>query len=165
MTPKRAFHECYSEAPSGCWLWNRATTGRGYGSYARQPAHRFSWEKHAEEPIPEGIFVCHKCDVKNCVNPRHLFLGTPKDNMQDMIRKGRRVMGDPTKRQRGEDWKSSHAGLNPKGEAHAMAKLSEGIVLSIRANTDSTSAVARKYGISRKTVDQIRLRQTWRHLP
>lgn len=64
----------------------------GYGQFNTSiklvRAHRFSYELHFGK-IPQGMFVCHKCDIPNCVNPEHLFLGTPKDNTQDCIRKGR----------------------------------------------------------------------------
>lgn len=51
-------------------------------------AHRVSWELF-RGPIPNKLFVLHKCDNKNCINPDHLFLGTAKDNIHDCIRKGR----------------------------------------------------------------------------
>jgi len=79
---------------SGCWIWaefiNPVT---GYG-IVRSPfstsrvASRYSWELHFG-PIPAGLQVLHKCDVRSCVNPKHLFLGTCKDNLRDMVRKGR----------------------------------------------------------------------------
>jgi hypothetical protein len=78
---------------SGCWLWlsNRKSVG-GYGILrvrgTQTMAHRYAYEL-THGPIPEGLFVCHKCDVPACVNPDHLFLGTALDNTIDMIGKGR----------------------------------------------------------------------------
>src|SRR5262245_58279388 len=79
---------------SGCWLWDGSYSGGGYGTFyvggrlKQMPAHRFSYEVH-KGPIPEGLFVCHHCDVRECVNPDHLFVGTQSDNIQDMLIKKR----------------------------------------------------------------------------
>lgn len=90
--------ESYVRKSRGCWKWigtvNKQT---GYGQiyHAESPshyttAHRLGWILN-RGPIPKGIFVCHKCDVRDCVNPNHLFLGTHTDNMRDCARKGRVV--------------------------------------------------------------------------
>lgn len=77
-----------------CWLWTATHNGRGYGTILAAAgeekilAHRASRELHYG-PIPEGLVVCHHCDVRRCVRPDHLFLGTYKDNTQDMVQKGK----------------------------------------------------------------------------
>jgi hypothetical protein len=77
--------------PSGCWLWT-AGTRKGYGRIAIGRtsiyAHRFAFSE-AYGVIPDGLFVCHRCDVPLCVRPDHLFLGTPRDNIRDSVAKGR----------------------------------------------------------------------------
>lgn len=77
-----------------CWEWLGATDGHGYGAITNTAtsspikAHRLSYEIHYGE-IPEGKVICHHCDNPICVNPHHLFAGSPKDNMQDCSAKGR----------------------------------------------------------------------------
>lgn len=76
----------------GCWIFTGAWNRDGYGSirYAGKTigAHRIAYEAFIG-PIPEGMSVLHSCDVRACVNPDHLWLGTQDDNVQDMIAKGR----------------------------------------------------------------------------
>ena len=81
----------------GCWLWTGAIKSNGYGHIGSEgpggylkvrTTHRVSWELHFG-PIPAGLLVLHRCDVRNCVRPDHLFLGTHTDNMLDCIAKGR----------------------------------------------------------------------------
>jgi hypothetical protein len=84
--------------PDECWLWkgkdnfNKKTGKGGYGTYflnsTRISAHRFAY-MISIGPIPNGLCVLHKCDVRRCVNPSHLFSGTLLDNNRDMFRKGR----------------------------------------------------------------------------
>ena len=84
----------YKVDSNGCWLWQghcESKAGYGQVSYNGKsvPAHRMFYAELVG-PIPQGICVLHKCDVPQCVNPEHLFLGTQKDNTQDMISKGRK---------------------------------------------------------------------------
>ena len=80
------------ENENGCWIWSGNKTAHGYGKMCVNgvgtAAHRYSYSVH-KGPIPDGMFVCHTCDTPSCVNPDHLFVGTPKDNYDDMMKKGR----------------------------------------------------------------------------
>lgn len=93
LTAKERIEEFSIPVPeSGCWLWTRHLAEGGYGSFGEggkhHRAHRIAYEVYVG-PIPEGMFVCHKCDTRSCCNPDHLFLGTQSDNIKDMYRKGR----------------------------------------------------------------------------
>lgn len=109
-------------------------------------AHRFSWELH-NGPIPDGLKVLHKCDVRHCVNPDHLFLGTIKDNVDDMIQKGRKVI--------------------LKGQDNPRAKLTNNQVLQIKEElkTEKRHAdIAKEYGVSKSLVGMIHQNLIWRHV-
>lgn len=86
----RFLARCGKRSEAGCWLWSDIDDNR-YGQFRGMAAHRVSYELFREE-IPDGMFVCHHCDVPRCVNPDHLFLGTQKDNMQDKVSKGRHLV-------------------------------------------------------------------------
>ena len=151
-TLQERFDEKYAmDSDTGCWLWTASTNRAGYGQIqvARKVrgAHRVSYELHIG-PIPEGegahgTCVLHRCDVRRCVNPDHLFLGSNIDNAQDMSRKGRA----------------------PRGQANGQAKLTEQQALEIRADTRTGRAIATDYGISKTAVHLIKTRQSWAHLP
>ena len=133
------FHNSYQPVPeAGCWLWEGNMHSKGYGSFEfmrkTQSAHRVSWLIHFGD-IPDKLYVLHKCDTRCCVNPNHLFLGTPKDNTQDMIRKKR-----------------------------FWCKLTDEQVLAIRADPRSQCTIAREYNIGQSTVSNIKRREQWSHL-
>lgn len=132
-----------------CWLWKGAINGAGYGSLSVDGksvlAHRLSWDLFKQQKIG-GSFALHHCDVKNCVNPDHLFRGDQSLNILDAYAKGRAV---PTGRQ---------------GVLHPMSKLNEGDVRAILASASPLAETASIFGISEGTVRQIRGRKIWRHL-
>lgn len=148
-----------------CWEWTGARIPDGYGSVGRGGgrsqvgAHRVSWTL-AHGPIPAGLFVCHRCDNRGCVRPDHLFLGSPRANSEDMVRKGRTVSGE-----RHNSRTKPETVL--KGVKHGMARLSEQQVLEIRrrrANGEGWKPLGRAFGISGTHAKRIGTGENWRHL-
>lgn len=86
------------EKTDTCWLWTAAIHNTGYGKFAvggrSISAHRFSFFLHNGYCLESHLDVCHSCDVRHCVNPDHLFVGTRRDNMRDAKRKGRIAIGE-----------------------------------------------------------------------
>lgn len=118
-----------SEHSQGCWLWTGSKLLKsGYGRIKFQghafKAHRLSWILHFGS-IPDGLLVCHHCDNRLCVRPDHLFLGTPADNTDDMVAKGRQAKGD-------SHFSRTQVEKVLKGEKHGMAKISQDQAVSIR---------------------------------
>lgn len=137
-----------------CWLWIGALTTCGYGEIwfngKMLRSHRVSWLL-AHGAVPERAQVLHKCDVRACVNPAHLFLGTIQDNIDDKVAKGREAKGAKT------------ALL---GSLHSQAKLTEAVVLEIRrlAPTMTQTALAKRFGVACTTIWYIVNRRTWTHI-
>jgi len=133
-------------AENGCLLWT-GSLSNGYGSMRwdgrPQLTHRLAWI-NASGPIPEGLYVCHKCDVPACIEPSHLFLGTHQDNINDMVAKGRRT--------------------SLRGECHGKSKLTTSAILSIRADARFLRVIAADYGVSQSLIHAIRKGKVWRHL-
>lgn len=115
------------EPNSGCWLWAASTYGE-YGQFAIElhyaiGAHRASWLLH-NGPIPDGLFVLHKCDVKICVNPDHLFLGTNQDNLVDYVTKNPGKIGAhnsaKTECVNGHAYTPDNTGRDPRGHRFCL---------------------------------------------
>lgn len=134
-----------------CWPWTGSTNEHGYGAfhnklYSTRAAHRIAWQLFNKATIPGGMDCCHRCDNPPCCNPGHLFIGTHKENMLDAVAKGRTKKG-------------------VHGERHGRSKLSEVHVREILASRGvSKKALARKFGVSRETIEDITRRRSWRHI-
>jgi HNH endonuclease len=135
---------------NGCWTWNGNKDKDGYSIFGFRKktlkAHRISWQIHKKEKI-DGISVLHKCDNRECTNPDHLFLGMAKDNILDMIKKGRRVAA--------------------KGEKHSRAKLNNQNVIEIRNLVQkglTHRAIAKMFNVDNTLIRDIKSRKIWGHL-
>lgn len=132
------------EPNSGCVLWLGVINKRGYGRLRLGDgvvaAHRAAWSLR-NGPIPQGMYVCHKCDVPGCINPDHLWVGTPAENNADMLRKGRHVPA--------------------RGEGNGMSKLTDDAARKIFADPREYRFIADDYGVSPVTVCHIKKRRRW----
>jgi hypothetical protein len=132
-----------------CWEWQGAKIGKGYGQFQVRPhkcknAHRWAWRLYVGRLLDEDR-VCHKCDNPKCVNPNHLFVGTPVDNGQDMKAKGRSLFG----------------------ERNAKAKLTESDVFRIHAlSTEgrSTRQIAKVFKVSQAQISRIVRGARWENV-
>ena len=137
---------------TGCWDWTASCAGQGNygqikipGTRKQDYAHRVSYRINIGE-IPEGKYVLHRCDNPKCVNPNHLFLGSAKDNAQDMKSKNRHL----------------------PGEKNSMSVLTTKDVVAIRAMVDagiSQDSIANRFCDSQMTISRIKRRLLWSHVP
>jgi hypothetical protein len=133
---------------SVCIIWRGSYDTKGYGRVKIRgkyhKAHRIAYEA-AVGPIPEGLFICHRCGNPACVNPEHLYAGTQKENCADRDRHGR----------------------TPRGIDHHRAKLTPEKVLSIRARGAQGARqkqIAQEFGISATQVRNVQKRKQWGHV-
>lgn len=131
--------------PRDCWNWQGKIESNGYGRIKvagrMVSAHRSVWVD-VYGPIPDGLYVLHRCDNRSCANPYHLFLGTNDENMADMVAKGRA----------------------PRGERNKASKLTEADVRAIRVSTEGRGILAERYSVTTANIGMIQRRATWRHV-
>lgn len=136
-----------------CWLWTGAIVKKAkYGRFNVDgeivSAHVHAWERANVCKVPVNpatgrkFDVCHTCDVRHCVRPEHLFLGTRKHNMEDAVSKGRQA----------------------RGELQGHAKLTASDVRAIRASDKSQTELAVEYDVTPSNIHYILKRYTWKHV-
>ncbi|CAN5814747.1 HNH endonuclease [soil metagenome] len=133
---------------TSCWLWTGATQN-GYGVLNIEKqlirSNRFVYSLIFGD-IPAGMFVCHRCDVRGCCRPSHLFLGTNTDNMRDAVQKGR----------------------TRQGEKHPLSALTTAQVIEIRrlcaAHVQSMRSIAKIYGVRHQAISKIVHKKRWKHV-
>lgn len=133
---KTWFESTVIKSAFGCWLWPGRLMNKGYGETSfrgkHMLIHRIAWILwHGE--IPNGLWVLHDCDTRQCCNPEHLFLGTAKDNTDDMMSKGRNKANRPNL-------------------THARA---------IFSTQGTQSAIARQFGVTQQVVSNIKARKSY----
>jgi hypothetical protein len=133
--------------PQGCWGWKGAVNA-AKGGYAvlmwrgrNYYGHLVSLELDGRK-VPKGMMGCHHCDNPVCSNPEHLYVGTPKQNMQDAVRRGR----------------------VRRGETCATAKLTEEAVRFIRSSSMTVGEMAQRFGVTHGAISMARDGKTWRHV-
>lgn len=147
---ERLLENIIPEPNSGCWLWTGPLINKdGYGSIkvdgiSKMP-HRLSYQVFKDD-IPKGLYVLHKCDTPCCINPDHLFVGTAKENTEDMIKKNRKFIA--------------------RGELSGTAKLKEIDIIKIRAMTQYKNVeLAKMFNVTDSAISNIRRRKKWAHVP
>lgn len=144
---------------SGCWIFTGALNEAGYGMVGLggrgdgiDRVHRIMYREHVGD-IPAGLFVCHRCDVRSCCNPHHLFAGTNAENMRDCRAKGR--ASTPPR--------NTHL----VGESHYASKMLESDIKEIRrlfSVGEKQSEISRRFKINSGSVNRIVKMKSWKHI-
>lgn len=144
---KKRFFEGFDKSgdPNSCWPWIKGRDHYGYGQISSKKikikTHRLSWIIN-NGPIPEGLYVCHSCDNPPCVNPKHLWLGTHKDNMGDLVTKG----------------------LTKKGVKHWNHKLTESDIRDICKHIEAGESqryISKIFGVANQSISKIVTGKRW----
>lgn len=133
---------------SECWEWTASILRTGYGSFSVNNkvtlAHRWAYQQYVG-PIPKGLFVCHTCDNRKCVNPDHLFIGTHRDNIIDASKKGRLK------------------GI--KRNPHHLTELQVIEIIKLLQFSKAYTSIARIFSVSRQAIYLIDRNRSWKYLP
>lgn len=144
----RAYLSKNSAKVGECVVWKKKANKGGYGIASfggrNRPAHVLSWVVANGTEVPDGMQINHRCHNRACIRPEHLYAGTQKENVADMLAAGR----------------DNYA----RGERCGVAKLDEAKVILIRKSGDTTAALARLLSVSESLVRAVRRRLIWRHV-
>lgn len=145
LSVQEQFKSYIKVADSDCHEWQGGLLKSGYGGFRSRPAHRWIWE-HANGAIPIGLLVRHKCDNPPCVNVDHLELGTVADNSNDMVIRGRSLIGV-----------LNHANKLTEQQVLEIKK-------AIRDRTALQKDLALKYGVTPTLITSIKKGRAWTHI-
>ena len=152
MTLAELLSRAWLDETTGCLNWQRLT-GNWYGMVyvdgTRHSVHRLAFQLANPGINIAGLFVCHHCDNRRCINPAHLYAGTQSQNIEDCVVRGR------------------HAHGSAKGEKTGQAKLKDSFIPAIRKridNGESCVQIAKDYGVSHTVIYDIKHHKLWRHI-
>jgi hypothetical protein len=170
-TLKERFDEKWVPVPeSGCWIWIGSCDPHGYARLSLNGfmalAHRVAVVLYKKAVLNRRIVVIHKCNIRSCVNPEHLYAGTRQDQVAHMQEHGLFAKGESVGTYgtpRDEEIKIA-CSLANRGEGNGMAKLTEQDILAIRASEGAHTEIAAVFGVSDGCICNIRNRKTWKHI-
>lgn len=150
ITVKQRIKRNIIKDDNNCWIWQKGKTQDGYGQISidgeKRRTHCVSYEEWVGD-IPEGKEVCHSCDVRDCCNPKHLFVATHKENIDDMVKKGRRAFSSGSK--------NSNAQLTENSVKDIFFRISCG---------ENVRDIAEYYGVGGHVISKIKTLENWKNV-